>query len=722
MMVTKLASPTLSRSMGLAIAAAALFSAHALGQATSAPASLEQDASALLDSAMRAYAGGDYATSIDELSRILQARPSDQVARFLRALAHGQLAVPSERRAQLARSQNQPEQAAAQIQIANQEYAAMREDLATLIKGGLIDTTAMAHLLDAMVSLKLAGSVEGSYQARLALRAALLSQAREALMAYLHPTPESGVTSPVGLDRVRAEYFLAVVTYRQAVRPSEQPDKPDETADLPSLASAGSMMEALADPASPNYVGKLMPAASPRELQNWLSYANLYLGLIRTRQGNDPNAKCDAGSNTRCYYEEAVRYFSEAWKLDTGQAYPSGAEASAGRGLIPQIVDRQVPALQEAMKSGPAYAEDFYLDLQAGVAYDTNVILLGQQTARPRGLGRKHDVRFESALALGYTLDLGKVNADLDRWTVGILGRTSANWHGSIEQYNLDDYGGSVALQYRLLDSWQAGGHAQGPLYASVQYDFDYFVLGNDGFLGVNRVSPQLTLYTMDQRAITGLAFHYEDRDYHVSLPSRKFDRGGNYYAVDLSQSLDVVDMTRLYNHLGIEPWGLKGDPVDPEQLSADNLTQDSTGYQRWLKPYAGFEYGMDSTKGSEFDAHRYMMTAGMIVPLPYGVELDFNSQWEWQDYYHRGSLVDYHRRGRNDFIQRYQVGLDRSFVLVPGVRTNRNTVKVDRLVMTLGLDAVFVDDDSNVQDRLGEAVFSYDRAIWGINVAFRFN
>lgn len=706
--------------LAAALATISLPATHLAGQQAGPTTQPAGDVAALINRAVSSYDGGDYQACIDDLSRVLQASPRNTTARFLRAIAHGQLAVPSERRAQLAGSQQRADEAAREEQAAAAQYTAMREDIDQLVNIGLTDATSVIQLVNGVVRIKLAGYAAGSREDRLKARAQFLGEARQTLERYLRPPAGSSLREPTGLNRVRAEYFLAVVVYRQALRPSEQADAPDETADNAALATAGEMMQALADPTSDRYVKKLMPAAPEGESQGWLSYANLYLGLIRTRQGT--LGAFGGGLQPETCYSEAMGYFEKAWELDTGEPYPNGEAKSAGRGLIPQIAKKHVPELEKAIRAPGGGTEDLFIDWEMGFAYDTNVILLGHNTAVPRDIGRQSDVRFGTGVAVGYTLDLGKLNDSLERWSVGAMGRASSTWHGAIEEYNEQDYGGSVALQYRLLDAWSAGSTRHGPLYASIQYDFDNFLLGNNGWLQLHRVSPQLTLYTFNERATTGLAFHYEDRNYFDRLYSNRFDRDGNYFSFSVAQSFLAVDMTDVYKRIGWEPWGLRGDPTDPAKLDPNDPTQDSTGYTRWLRPYVGFEYGWDSTKGQEFDANRFVLSAGVATPLPYGTTFDFNGQWEWQDYYHSGSLVDYNRRPREDLVQRYRFGLERQFVLVPGHRNNRTNLKIDRVVMSLRADVQFTDDDSNVKDRLGQEVFSYDRAIWGLSLAFKFN
>jgi len=699
----------------------ALWAAPARAQEAAPAAPPAGETATFLNRAIQQYENGDYQACVEGLTGLLQLNPQDTTARFFRALAYGQLAVPSERRAQVARSQGRLDEASQHERAAAEQYALMRDDLDQLVRSGLNDATAIVRLIEGVVRTKLATFASGGYRERVEARAKLLAEAQQALEVYLNPPAGSGLPAPTGLNRLRAEYFQAVVAYRRALKPAAQAGGIDETADRALLDQAGDLMAGLVEPASDRYVGRLLAGAPQNEVRAWSSYAHLYLGLIRIRQGNDE--VFTLGGQPRERFTEARGHFEQAWHLDTGESYPSGQDRSLGRGLIPQIAEKHIPEIDEALKATEGgLTEDIYVQLESGFAYDRNVILLGDDTAVPPSIGRKDDVRFGSAAALGYTLDLGKVSPELDRLSLGLLGRAASNWHGDIDSYNEQNYGASVALQYRLVDPWNANGTRNGPFYLSLQYDYDYYLLGNDGYLKINRLSPLFTAYLCDQRSATSFGFRYEDRNYLEPLDSNVFDRDGNYFAFTLAQSFDAVDMTKVYRDLNWEPWGLPYDPTDPAAYDPSDPTQDPKDYVRWLRPYIGFEYGWDETRGSEFDANRYMLVAGVTVPLPYGVDFDFAGQWEWQDYYHSGSRIDFRRRGREDFVQRYGFGFERRFVLVPGHRTNRRTLKIDRLMMILRADVQFTDNDSNIEDRLGQEVFSYKRPVYGINVAFQFN
>ena len=79
-------------------------------------------------------------------------------------------------------------------------------------------------------------------------------------------------------------------------------------------------------------------------------------------------------------------------------------------------------------------------------------------------------------------------------------------------------------------------------------------------------------------------------------------------------------------------------------------------------------------------------------------------------------------RRSRRDFIQRYEIGLSRTFVLRGGQEVNRYRPKIDRVLMTLRANAMWTGADSNVVDRLGQSIFEYNRALVGVSVGFSFN
>src|SRR5207244_422387 len=103
---------------------------------------------------------------------------------------------------------------------------------------------------------------------------------------------------------------------------------------------------------------------------------------------------------------------------------------------------------ENARSQGPGTYEDFRIDYRNGFFYDTNVPLLGDNTAKPPRLGKKQDFRYETGVALSYSGTLatlaGSKDPELDRWEIGVAGRVSSGWHADIHEYNEQDYGASV--------------------------------------------------------------------------------------------------------------------------------------------------------------------------------------------------------------------------------------------------------------------------------------
>ncbi len=494
-------------------------------------------------------------------------------------------------------------------------------------------------------------------------------------------------------DSIRAKFFLGVIRYRQAV-PRQTEDEPVKR-DMTLLGEAERIMTELVD--------------EPLAAATWKSYSALYLGLIiPIRAVTEPTE----AARDRAL-DEANSRLDQAAALDTVTPDDGQESYSDSGGAIPLVVNRQRAVLREAREqpvAKPQYINDLRLTLSTGISRDSNVVLLGERTDLPRGISDEEDYGFRLGFAVDYTLDLALIDPSLDKWTFGFRGRTSQLWHVEIDEFDEQVYGGSFALQYELAPE---EGNI-GPVYAQLQYDYDYTLLGREPFLSTNSISPRLRTYWDDQRGNSDLYFRFEIRDYDEPLFDKRFNRDGHYFRVGVFQSHKMFDMAPTIESWGLPAWGHQND---------DAFAQEDPDYPgRYFTPFMGLEYGWDSTAGDEFDMRYFEFTFGAIVPLPYGLLFDTTIDFTWEDYLADGSLVDFHRRGREDFIQRYEVGLSRTYVLREGAAANRYNLPIDQTLMTIRGFAAWTLDDSNVVDRFGQAIFEYDRVIYGINVAFSFN
>lgn len=569
------------------------------------------------------------------------------------------------------------------------QYDRMLADLAALMR--LIDPTTVVRLIDVLANANVAriderravGILEGEVgpdetgRPVEALRAdgrARLESATRSLLALLDTDLAHG-------DAVRTKFFLGILLYRQGVPLRSERER---------RASSADEVRKLEDAQ-----GYMQDIAGDAEAGQYQSFAALYVGLILPfRAANER----DTLRRNRLL-DEAERWLSEAARLD----FAGGLQTSQ----IPHLVGLQRELIGDLRTDtvSARLREDLSLSFFSGLRRDTNVVLLGERTDLPRDISRERDFGFTAGAALDYTKDI------TDQLSFGFQARTSQLWNADVDEFDQQAYGGSLALQYEIPAASIGG--SLGPVFLAVQYDYDYSLLGRQGFLSSHTLTPSVRVYSDERRVRTEFFFRYEIRNYFEPLPDRAFNRDGTYFGVGVLCRYKALEMTQIYEAKGWEPWGR------PEDASFVQDTED--GLERYLTPFVGVTYYWDSTDGDEFDRTAISLLLGAEVPLPRGWRLDASAQFEWEDY-SQGSLVDFHRRGRNDFVQQYGVALTRTFVLEEGHVNNRYTLEMDRSLMTVRLAASWTEDDSNVVDRTGQAIFSYDRVVYGLSVAFTIN
>lgn len=352
-------------------------------------------------------------------------------------------------------------------------------------------------------------------------------------------------------------------------------------------------------------------------------------------------------------------------------------EASAEFARVAQLsinVDQTARArtLAEQVKAGVAIKEEqplsqFQLRLDLGLSYDTNVVLLGDDTSLEVGLSTDDDVRLGLGTDVRYLQPLG------DQWLLGVGGSTFHSWHGDLSEFNVQTYGGRVFLNYFPSERLSFG----------LQYSFDFSTVDNDAFLSRHRITPSMRYVEKFHEdgtpaTATTVFYSYEPRNYHEELNDLREDRDGKYSTLGVTQSFNLC------------------------QPRLDD------GDKRWLSAAVGYRWLNESTQGDDFDLTGNSVSASLAVPLPRDLLFEFSGQWTWEDYW-QPNTQDFRRRNRHDFIQRYTGSLSREFEL------DRN------ITMTLRGEIAWTEDDSNVRNRLQEAVFSSDRVIYGLTLSFLF-
>ena len=353
--------------------------------------------------------------------------------------------------------------------------------------------------------------------------------------------------------------------------------------------------------------------------------------------------------------EEAAAQFTRVSELASNVDQRARARTLAEQPRAGMTVEEEEPISQ------------FQFGLDMGLSYDTDVILLGDDTSLPVGLSTDDDVR------LGVSTDVRYLHVLGENWLLGVGGNTFHSWHGSLAEFNVQTYGGRVFLNYFPNDRLTFG----------LQYSYDFSTVNNDAFLTRHRITPSLRYIARFHddgtlQTATTLFYSYEPRDYHEELNDRREDRDGEYHTIGLTQSFNLC-----------QPRIEQGD-------------------ERWLSAALGYLYLIESKQGDDFDLTGNAIVARLAMPMPYELLFEFSGQWTWEDYW-QPNTQDFRRRNRHDFIQRYIWALSRDF-------------EIDRnIVMTLRGEIAWTQDDSNVRNRLKEAVFSYDRVIYGLTLSFLF-
>lgn len=334
-----------------------------------------------------------------------------------------------------------------------------------------------------------------------------------------------------------------------------------------------------------------------------------------------------------------------------------------------------------------------------GYFYDTNVILLGEDTALPRGIVQKWDHRFGVEAGFDVTRQFVEQECALGKsLLLGVGGLTSHLWQPSIGEFDVNMYTGRAYVNWEPLSD----------LFVGLQYDYTYTQLGHDPFISSNRITPVISKIWRgspagqlgEERSRTDLFYSYDYRDYLDELIDFRFDRDGAYHALGIKQTINLWKARDLWRDYYAAQEG--AEPVD---------FRDG---ERWLAARVGYVYRNERTQGDEFDLVGHTIQAGLDVPLPYRLMFEFRTDLGWDGYNH-ASLLDYRRNERRDFLQYYDFGLTRTFV----DRGENSSMPTLRVRLRAGIE--FGIQDSNVWNRLSEDVYSYDRAIYSMKLMVNF-
>jgi hypothetical protein len=317
----------------------------------------------------------------------------------------------------------------------------------------------------------------------------------------------------------------------------------------------------------------------------------------------------------------------------------------------------------------------FNIDLDMGLAYDTNVTFTGAGGQDFGFISGRSDGVFGTRMQAGFA----PVANQSDVIAVGL--RTAHTWHFRVEEFDFQDYGALLRYAHRWDDHWET----------SATYVYDFSVLDRQSYLSQHALGFGLDYHWAYRNARmraqrTGVFYRIAAQDFLFPTP-RELDRDGIAHAVGVEQALRVQPLADV-------PW-----------------TWDVS---------AGYAFESVHTEGDEFDrhGHEFFLRCGMPLLNPADpskylllpdkeARLEFDAMWEL-DRYRRPGLFDRNRRHRRDFITTLALRLSQLLQKDPQYGD-----------LTVHAIVAWTDSDSNVRTRDGGAPFSYDRVFYGLQIAW---
>ena len=355
--------------------------------------------------------------------------------------------------------------------------------------------------------------------------------------------------------------------------------------------------------------------------------------------------------------------------------------------------DRALDVLGELGEPDPALTEKirlhrvrarrqvFSATAQIGLAYDTNVTYLGNETVnRVDLISGRQDGKFASE----FRLDYAPVADATDMLVVGT--RLAQIWHFSIEEYDEQDYGTYVRYAHRIDRHFEP----------AIEYDYNVVLLDDTGFLSDHALTASLTYHwdAIDSPVRpdrSDVYYRFEARDFLYETEPM-FDRDGYAHAVGAEQHFLVTPIDRWTWDLSV---GYRLTSIMTEGDEYDRMTQDA---------YLGV--GIPLINPDHPD--EFLLIADKEL------RLRFDVQWHRADY-RQESLIDHLGRRRRDQLMLYGWSISQTLVDDP-----------DRGRLTLGGIVHWTDAHSNVQveeaDRPNDLAdpFTYDKVIYGLQLIWQ--
>ncbi len=248
-----------------------------------------------------------------------------------------------------------------------------------------------------------------------------------------------------------------------------------------------------------------------------------------------------------------------------------------------------------------------------------------------------------------------------DQLEVGLEGNGYFSFQFDLTDFDVAALQGGPYVNYKLRDN----------LYASIRYGYNYVEQDYEKLFDRQTVTPQIT-WLQPRFGYTSSYFQYQYLNFSDPPQTDPLNRDGSIYALGIVQGISL-----------------------PELFSGAGQTTLELSYR--------YEY--QDTDGSDFDGNFNSFGATFYAPLPvWKLRADCGVSYAYDRYSNDNSL-DADGDPRRDDEWNVVVGLTKDL--------NKN--------LAFRVDYIYTDNDSNVQNTLGQNPFDYNRYQIGVRLIFTY-
>lgn len=232
-------------------------------------------------------------------------------------------------------------------------------------------------------------------------------------------------------------------------------------------------------------------------------------------------------------YYSGVAHFRRGAYTEAKQTLEAAVAAAPEADYVAAAKDLLAQTPAEAPKAeAPAPPSPWKISATGGMEYDTNVVLLPGGTSPPSGttgISRQSDYRSVLSGSVDYRA------LQRDRFAGGMSYSIYQSFHSKLSGFDVEDHAPSAYVQYQ-----------DGPVNLSLQYIYNYTLVGRSPYLNANTALTTLTLSESDVAA-TVLQFRYMDKVFRDGRFLLNSSRNGKNWLVGLTQYVALGDKGRAW-------------------------------------------------------------------------------------------------------------------------------------------------------------------------------